>query len=187
MTPGRVPLHRSLVGRLLATSVLIALAAIAATAWLAVQSTSRAIRQEQGRSLADDKSIYDTLIGYAATHDNWSDVQKVVDAEAARLGRRITLTTEERQVIADSGPGVPPVTARASATVDALRLDPGLIDTPDRIHAVLTRSRSSARKRANSARSLQPSVSSASGATNTPTACPIEARSPNTSVRYSSP
>jgi two-component system sensor histidine kinase BaeS len=31
-----VPLHRSLVGRLLATSLLIAMAAIVATAWLAV-------------------------------------------------------------------------------------------------------------------------------------------------------
>ncbi|MFG1608197.1 sensor histidine kinase [Actinoplanes sp. NPDC049265] len=133
MRPGRVPLHRSLLGRLLATSVLIAVAAIVATAWLAVQSTSRAIRQEQGRSLADDKSIYDTLIGYAATHQDWTGVRKTVDAEAARLGRRITLMTDERQVIADSHPGTPLATTRASATVDPLRLDPGLTDTADRI------------------------------------------------------
>lgn len=138
MTPGRVPLHRSLLGRLLATSILIAVAAIAATAWLAVQSTSRAIRQEQGRSLADDKSIYDTMIGYAATHRDWTEVQPTVAAEARRLGRRITLMTDDRQVIADSHPQRPLATARASATVDALRLDPGLIDSPDRIDPRVT-------------------------------------------------
>jgi two-component system sensor histidine kinase BaeS len=138
MTPGRVPLHRSLVGRLLATSIVIAVAAIVATAWLATQSTSRAIRQEQGRSLADDKSVYDTLIGYAATHRDWAGIQPVITDRAAQLGRRITLMTDERQVIADSGPGVSLATARASATVDPLRLDPGLIDSRDRIDPRVT-------------------------------------------------
>ena len=138
MTPGRVPLHRSLVGRLLATSLLIAMAAIVATAWLAVQSTSRAIRQEQGRSLADDKSIYDTLAGYAATHRDWTGVQKTVDAEAARLHRRVTLMTDDRQAIADSSPGAPLDATRASATVDALRLDPGLTGSADRIDPRVT-------------------------------------------------
>jgi two-component system sensor histidine kinase BaeS len=130
---GRVPLHRSLVGRLLATSVLIAVAAIVATAWLATQSTTRAIRQEQGRSLADDKSVYDMLVGYAATHRDWSDVGTVIVPRAAKLGRRITLTTEERDIIADSRPGPSLRAARPSATVDPLRLDLGLTGGTDRI------------------------------------------------------
>ncbi|MET0424836.1 MAG: HAMP domain-containing sensor histidine kinase [Actinoplanes sp.] len=131
----RVPLHRSLVGRLLATSVLMAMAAIAATAWLAAQSTTRAIRQEQGRSLADDKSIYDVLIGYAATHRDWTGAQPIVQAKAAEAGRRVTLMDEDRAIIADSGPGASLDTVRASATVDALRLDQGLVDSADRIDA----------------------------------------------------
>ncbi|WP_236718048.1 hypothetical protein [Actinoplanes sp. TFC3] len=131
----RVPLRRSLVVRLLATSVLIALAAIAATAWLAVQSTSRAIRQEQGRSLADDKSVYDMLIGYAATHRDWTGVQPLIDARAAKIDRRITLLTDDREVIADSAKGEPPTAARASATVDPLHLDQGLTGGAERIDA----------------------------------------------------
>ncbi|MFI5492328.1 ATP-binding protein [Actinoplanes sp. NPDC051859] len=121
--PRRVPLHRSLITRLLVTSVLVAIAAIGATAWLAAQSTTRAIQQEQGRSLADDKSVYDALVGFAATHRDWSGVQTVVDERARKLDRRITLMTEDRRVIADSTPGPSLQTARPSATVDPLRLD----------------------------------------------------------------
>ena len=68
MRAHRVPLRRSLVVRLLATSILVAVCATVTTAWLVVQSTTRAVRQEQGRSLADDTKIYDMLLGYAATH-----------------------------------------------------------------------------------------------------------------------
>ncbi|GGQ50106.1 sensor histidine kinase [Couchioplanes azureus] len=119
----RVPLHRSLITRLLATSVLVAVAAIVATAWLATQTVTRAIQQEQGRSLADDKSVYDTLVGYAATHRDWTGVETVVAERAARTGRRITLMTEDRRPIADSAPGPSLAAARPSATVDPLRLD----------------------------------------------------------------
>ncbi|MEV6601006.1 HAMP domain-containing sensor histidine kinase [Actinoplanes sp. NPDC051346] len=119
----RVPLHRSLITRLLATSVLVAVAAIVATAWLATQTVTRAIQQEQGRSLADDKSVYDTLVEYAATHRDWTGVDVVIAQRATKLGRRITLMTEDRRPIADSAPGPSLATARPSATVDPLRLD----------------------------------------------------------------
>jgi len=130
---GRVPLHRSLVVRLLAVSLLVAVAAIAATAWLAAQSTTRAIRQEQGRSLADDRSIYDALVGYAATHRSWAGVETVVAKQAGSLRRRITLMTEDREVIADSAPGPSLALARPSATVDPLRLDLRLTGGTERI------------------------------------------------------
>ena len=133
--PVRIPLHRSVIGRLLATSLLIAVAAVAATAWLAVQSTSRAIRQEQGRSLADDKSVYDMLVAYAATHRDWSGVQGLIQDRSATLGRRITLTNEDREVLADAGGTGPLTTVRPSATVDPLRLDPALTGSDDRIDA----------------------------------------------------
>ncbi|WBB73966.1 HAMP domain-containing sensor histidine kinase [Micromonospora sp. WMMD1128] len=130
----RVPPHRSLVVRLLATSLLVAVCAILATTWLAVQSTTQAIQQAQGRSLADDKDIYDTLVGYAASHRDWSGVTAVLAERADTLERRITLMTPERQVIADSAPDGPSLrAARPSATVDPLQVDLGLTGGSARI------------------------------------------------------
>jgi two-component system sensor histidine kinase BaeS len=133
MRPPRVPPHRSLVIRLLATSILVAVGATVSTAWLAAQSTSRTIRQELGRSLTDDKSVYDALLGYAATHRDWSQVGPVVAERAEKLDRRVTLMTEDRQVIADSADGPSLRDARPSATVDPLRVDLGLTGRSDRI------------------------------------------------------
>jgi len=130
-----VPLHRSLVLRLLATSVLVAIGAILATAWLAVQSTTRAIQQEQGRSLSDDTSVYDALLGFAATHPDWSGVDTLIAQKAGKLGRRITLMTPDRQIIADSSAGPSLQHARPSATVDPLQVDLGLTGGTDRIDA----------------------------------------------------
>ncbi|MEV4639674.1 HAMP domain-containing sensor histidine kinase [Actinoplanes sp. NPDC049548] len=129
----RVPLRRSLITRLLATSILVAVAAIVATAWLATQTTTRAIQQEQGRSLADDKSVYDALVGYAATHPDWSGVNTLVAQRAAKTGRRITLMTEDRRLITESGPGPSLRSARPSATVDPLHLDLALTGGQERI------------------------------------------------------
>ncbi|MEU5402009.1 HAMP domain-containing sensor histidine kinase [Streptomyces sp. NPDC005963] len=98
----RVPLRKSLFGRLLAVSSLVAACSVAATAWLAVQSTSGAIKEQQGQNLTDDTHIYDTLLEYAATHPRWNDVGKTVRELAAKYDRRIVLTTENRQPIADS-------------------------------------------------------------------------------------
>jgi two-component system sensor histidine kinase BaeS len=130
-----VPVRHSLVTRLLATSVLIAIAAITATAWLATRTATRAIRQEQGQSLTDAKGVYDMLVGYAATHPDWSGARDLIAERAADLGRRITLTTADRQVIIDSAAGPSLHTARPSATVDPLELDLGLTGGADRIDA----------------------------------------------------
>ncbi|GIE82119.1 two-component sensor histidine kinase [Actinoplanes philippinensis] len=129
----RVPWRHSLVTRLLATSVLIAIAAIGATAWLAVRTATRAISQEQGRSLTDDKGVYDMLIAYAAAHPDWSEAPDLIRERAAKLDRRITLMTEDRQVIIDSGPGPSLAAARPSAEIDPLDLDLGLTGGTDRI------------------------------------------------------
>ncbi|MEU8819255.1 HAMP domain-containing sensor histidine kinase [Actinoplanes sp. NPDC048796] len=129
----RVPLRHSLVTRLLVTSVLIAVAAIAATAWLATATATRALRQEQGRSLTEDKGVYDLLVGYAAGHPDWSGAPELIRDRAAKLGRRITLMTADRAVIADSGPGPSLAGARASATVDPLNLDLALSGGTERI------------------------------------------------------
>ncbi|MBU2667404.1 HAMP domain-containing histidine kinase [Actinoplanes bogorensis] len=133
MSGGRVPLRHSLVTRLLATSVLIAIAAIASTAWLATRTVTKAISQEQGRALADDKGVYDMLITYAATHPDWSGAPALIEARAAKLGRRITLMTEDRAVIVDSGVGPSLSSARPSAVVDPLERDLSLTGGGSRI------------------------------------------------------
>ncbi|MFI0241072.1 sensor histidine kinase [Streptomyces sp. NPDC016845] len=125
---GRPPLRKSLRGRLLGVSVLVATCSVAATAWLAVQTTSGAIKQEQGQNLADDTRIYDTLLGYAATHPRWDGVDTVVRDLADSTGRHITLTTQAREPLADSAGRTPVATlpAQASATVDPLSVDTAL-------------------------------------------------------------
>ncbi|MFI7387738.1 sensor histidine kinase [Streptomyces sp. NPDC049813] len=124
----RPPLRKSLRGRLLGVSVLVATCSVAATAWLAVQTTSGAIRQEQGQNLADDTRIYDTLLGYAATHPGWDGVDTTVRDLARTTGRHITLTTQARRPLADSAGHTPAAAlpAQASATVDPLSVDTAL-------------------------------------------------------------
>jgi two-component system, OmpR family, sensor histidine kinase BaeS len=119
-----LPWHRSLIVRLLATSILIAIAAIAATAWFTVKATTRAIAQQQGRSLADDTLVYDTLIGFAATHSSWDGVSPTIEELSRRTGHRVTLLTRDRQPIADSSAGPSLQGARPSAVVDPLRVNP---------------------------------------------------------------
>ncbi|MFI6694260.1 sensor histidine kinase [Streptomyces sp. NPDC050433] len=143
----RLPLRRSLLGRLLTVSVLVASCAVAATAWLAVQTTSGAIRQEQGQDLVSDAKIYDTLLGYAATHSSWEGVEDTVRELARTSDRRIVLTTENRRPLFDSAddsaddaadhsagtPSPEPLPAQASAVVDPLSVDTVLV--PDAMPA----------------------------------------------------
>ncbi|MGC9538293.1 sensor histidine kinase [Streptomyces sp. UG1] len=123
---GRLPLRRSLLIRLLAASITIALCSVAATAWLAARTTTSAIQREQGQVLADDARIYDTLIGYAAEHTDWSAVRPTLSRLTERTGRHITLTTQDRRPIAASGSATT-LPTRASALVDPLRADPALL------------------------------------------------------------
>jgi two-component system sensor histidine kinase BaeS len=130
-----VPLRHSLMTRLLVTVVGVIVVAVAATAWLATQTATRAIRQEQGRSLAAEKNLYEALVGYAATHHDWSGVGPLLGRQAGELHRRVTLTTTKRQVIADSAAGAPPAVTGPSATVDPLRLDPGITGGAETVDA----------------------------------------------------
>lgn len=124
MTPGpRIPWRKSLLVRLLLTSVAIAVVSVGATAWLAVQTTTRAIQEERGQVLSDDTDILRRLSGFAATHADWDGVQSSVRDLSRTTGRRIALTTEAGRIIADSvAPGTA-LPARASATVDPLNTD----------------------------------------------------------------
>ncbi|MFJ6568973.1 sensor histidine kinase [Streptomyces sp. NPDC091292] len=122
----RTPLRRSLLARLLAASITIAVCSVAATAWLATRTATNAIQHEQGQVLANDARIYDTLIGYAARHTDWSDVAPTLRLLGEQTGRRITLTTQDRRPLARSGPATA-LPTKASALVDPLRADPALV------------------------------------------------------------
>ena len=126
---------RSLLLRLFLLSALVALASIAATAWLAARTTSGTIRQEQGQALAEDGSIYQSLLAYAATHPNWHDVGDLARSTAARTGRRIALTTADGVPIVDTAAPPQPLPTRPSIVVDPLSVDTGLgqAATADRI------------------------------------------------------
>ncbi|MFE7928597.1 sensor histidine kinase [Streptomyces sp. NPDC057456] len=122
-TRTRIPLRKRLLVRLLIASVLIAVCSVAATAWLAVTTTTRALREEQGQALADDMDILAQLSGYAAAHPDWTGVEATVRDLSARTGRRIALTTADRTPLADSAPRGTPLPPSAAATVDPLRTD----------------------------------------------------------------
>jgi two-component system sensor histidine kinase BaeS len=118
--------RHSLLVRLVASSVLIAVCSIVATAWLAARSTSGEIRQRQGRTLARDARINDALLGYAASHPRWDGVGETVRGLARQSDQRVALATEDGTRIADSAAGRPPLPARPSAVVDPLAVDVSL-------------------------------------------------------------
>ncbi|QKV78702.1 cell wall metabolism sensor histidine kinase WalK [Amycolatopsis sp. Hca4] len=121
------PRRRSLVVRLTAVSLLIALASIAATAWLAVQTTTRAIQQEQGQALSGDATIYTELLGFAAANHTWDQVGPRLKALSEQTGRRVVLTTLDRHVLGDSGGTPVTLPVKATASVDPLHVDPVLL------------------------------------------------------------
>ncbi|MFF2012062.1 ATP-binding protein [Streptomyces sp. NPDC058195] len=129
----RLSLRGSLFGRLLTVSALVAACSVAATAWIAVQTTSGAIKQEQGQNLTADARIYDTLLGYAAAHPTWDGVDGTVRELARQSGRRIALTTQRRAPLADSAarPSSPELPPQASAIVDPLSVDTALSRTAE--------------------------------------------------------
>ncbi len=115
-------------------SALVASCSVAATAYLAVQTTSVAIRQEQGQNLGADAKIYNTLLGYAAGHPGWDGAGATVRELARQSGRRIVLTTEDRRPLLDSADGTSSTSSlprQASAVVDPLSVDTVLV--PDAV------------------------------------------------------
>ncbi|MET9123325.1 HAMP domain-containing sensor histidine kinase [Streptomyces sp. NPDC004528] len=123
------PRQRSLLIRLLAVSALVSVCSITATAWVVLNTTAVVLGKERGQALADDARIYDTLMGWAATHPDWSGVGPTVEQLGRRAGHRVVLTTEDGRMLADSDDGTahpfqPP--HDATATVNPLATDIGL-------------------------------------------------------------
>lgn len=109
----------SVLARLLAASVLVALCSITATAWLAAQSTSTSIKQELGAALAGDAATYRALITFAVEHRDWNGVTLPPG------NRRLILTTADRKIIADTGTDLDlgQLPATPSSVINPLELD----------------------------------------------------------------
>ncbi|KUL27771.1 sensor histidine kinase [Actinoplanes awajinensis] len=122
-----VPPHRSLVVRLLGTSVLIVVLSVGTAAWLAAKTATRAVQEERSQSLAGDSQIYDTLLGFAATHPGWDGVELTVRHLGEETGRQITLTTMQGEPIATTHPGGT-LPGRPAAILDPLDTTTGIID-----------------------------------------------------------
>ncbi|MGW7824386.1 sensor histidine kinase [Streptomyces puniciscabiei] len=118
-------MRKSLLGRFLGVFGLVAACSVAATAWLAVETTSAALNEQQGQALADNTRIYNALLGYAATHPQWDGVGPTLRHLASQYGVRISLTTQERRPLGVSGTDFQPdqLPVRPSAVVDPLSVD----------------------------------------------------------------
>jgi two-component system, OmpR family, sensor histidine kinase BaeS len=125
-----VPWRSSMRTRLLATSILIALGSVGVTAWL-VGTTTTAVVRPQPTVLANDATVYNTLLSYAATHREWTGVPGVVSAMGRISGRQITLTTTGRQRIAASAASRGPLPSQPSAVVNPLQVDTSLVAGAD--------------------------------------------------------
>ncbi|WP_137294980.1 sensor histidine kinase [Nocardioides dongxiaopingii] len=121
---GRVRLRHSLVLRLFALVTVVAVVAVALTAWLTVRTTAVGIREEQGAVVAASARIEEALTTYAATHQDWSEVGPLVSRLAASAGNRVVLTDDAGRVLADSAGAGTPLPVGDSTTIDALDVGP---------------------------------------------------------------
>ncbi len=108
--------------RLLAGALLIAIGSTAATAWLVSRTTATALRDADARSLTTDAQIYDTLVGYAATHRDWGGAGPLTARLQRTTGRRIVLTDRARRPLAGTRSDGP-LPAVASAVIDPLHVE----------------------------------------------------------------
>lgn len=122
-------MRHSLLIRLLALSLAVALGAVAATAALATYGTSEQAQGELEKSASlveTDSSIYQSLLSYANEHESWRGVEPLLRRLASSTGRRIALTDADGEVLVDSarllGTGEPlDLPSVAAATVEAAR------------------------------------------------------------------
>ncbi|MDN3357291.1 HAMP domain-containing sensor histidine kinase [Actinomadura sp. DC4] len=126
MARASVPWSRSLCTRLLAISVIIAVGSVTTTAWLAIRTTTDALRHQQAQAVTDDAAVYNELVGYAATHTSWDGVGPTVTRLARSTGHRVTLTSRDRRPIAESARGGP-APSGTPTTVDPLAVNPLLV------------------------------------------------------------
>lgn len=118
--------------RLLAGTIMVAAAAVAATAWLSVQGTTTSIEQQKGSLHEAYSEAYEGLVDYAATHTDWSSVEPVLDELQQQTGARIVVTpaggkpSESSSARASSATSTNADHATRSVSIDPLAVDDSL-------------------------------------------------------------
>ena len=100
----RVP---RLLARYLAAGLLLVLASVGGTMWLAQTSEYRYDEQASGLDLARDEQVMDALTIWAGSHADWSDVGSTLLLLSRETGRRIAVIDGAGTVIADTAPELP--------------------------------------------------------------------------------
>jgi two-component system, OmpR family, sensor histidine kinase BaeS len=88
--------------RVLALVSLVAVTAVAATAYLTLEQASRQVSQSAAADRQTVALIVDGLVDYARRHGTWEGVPEAVRDLKARTGQRIKLVTESGAVVVDS-------------------------------------------------------------------------------------
>ncbi|WP_188042421.1 sensor histidine kinase [Microbacterium sp. ANT_H45B] len=93
--------------RYLAACLLLVLASVVGTVWLAQTSEYRYDQQVSDLNLARDQQVIDALTIWAGSHADWDDVGPMLLRLSQETGRRIALVDGAGKVIADTAPGLP--------------------------------------------------------------------------------
>nr|WP_314840799.1 HAMP domain-containing sensor histidine kinase [uncultured Microbacterium sp.] len=96
-----------LLTRYLAAGLLLVLASVGGTVWLAQTTEPRFDQQASDESLARDQQVLDALAVWAGNHATWDDVGPTLLTLGRETGRRIAVIDGTGAVIADTAPELP--------------------------------------------------------------------------------
>ncbi|NNC75528.1 MAG: HAMP domain-containing protein [Acidimicrobiia bacterium] len=95
---------RSFRARLLAAALVVALIAIAVTAWVTNRTTSDDLAQQFEEDVFIEQTIYEEVSVFAITEPDWTDVDELLDELADEYDLRIALADLDGGIIADTDP-----------------------------------------------------------------------------------
>ena len=104
---GRVRRIPRLLARYLAACLLLVLASVGGTVWLAQTTEYRYDQQASEADFVRDEQVQDALMVWAANHADWDEVGPTLLRLSQETGRRIALIDGTGTVIADTAPGLP--------------------------------------------------------------------------------
>lgn len=125
-----------MLARYLAAGLLLVLASVGGTIWLAQTSEFSYDQQASDADFARDEQVVDALTTWAGSHADWRDVGPMLLELSHETGRRIALIDGTGAVIADTAPGLPrpadstrlldPLEPRADSETLELQLSDGI-------------------------------------------------------------
>jgi len=126
-----------LLARYLAAGLLLVLASVGGTVWLARTAEYRYDEQASGLVLQRNEQAIDALTAWAGQHPDWSDVGPELLRIEHETGRRIALVGGDGTVIADTAPGLPRP-ERSTRLLDPLAILADPITLEPRLHEAVT-------------------------------------------------